>query len=94
MIVINKTLISLGIFFIWHTIYYTASILHVKFCTPKTIYGYFISPLLVTSPQCQLLRWGISSGAEKINLYFGMLMIWIPVNIPNIKKPNKSNNDE
>ena len=62
------------IYVLWIILHFVASHLYIYFCTPKTIIGFIMSPLMVITPQCQGLRWIIYNSGNVINnmwLIFG-----------------------
>ena len=71
----------IGIYIIWIIIYYVATHLYVKYCTPYTVVGFITAPLLVASPYCTGLRWCISRGADTIIAMWIVLGTWIAVQL-------------
>jgi len=70
-----------GIYFVWITLHYAASHVYVQYCVPGTIFGFLISPFLVTTPHCQALRWLISTAADTITKMWLFIGAWICSNI-------------
>jgi hypothetical protein len=66
-----------GIYLLWILLHYTAAQLYIKFCVPCDIYGFIISPFLVSTPHCQGLRWIIYNGAIMINNMWFVIGTWI-----------------
>ena len=66
-----------GIYIIWTFTHYTASQLYVKFCTPLSITGFFLSPFTVASPHCSGLRWCINRGSETISFMWITVGTWL-----------------
>jgi hypothetical protein len=66
-----------GIYFIWIIIYFIASHLHVYYCVPATIYGFIMSPFMITSQHCQALRWIIYHGGNNIVTMWIIFATWI-----------------
>jgi len=62
---------------IWIVAHFIASHLYVRLCTPNSIVGFLLSPLLVTSPHCISLRWLIYNGSLNINKMWILLGAWI-----------------
>jgi hypothetical protein len=65
------------IYVLWIIVHFVASHLYVRLCTPNTIIGFLLSPLLVTSPHCISLRWLIYNGSLNINNMWVLLGAWI-----------------
>ena len=66
-----------GVYLLWIFLHYFSAHLYVKFCTPKTIWGYLISPFLASSPHCNGLRWIINNGSNIINNMWLLLGTWL-----------------
>ena len=66
-----------GIYLIWILLHYFASHLYVKLCVPNTMYGFIISPFLVSTPYCTGLRWLIYTGANTIHNMWILFGSWI-----------------
>jgi hypothetical protein len=66
-----------GIYILWIIIHYNASHLYVYFCVPDGFYGFLISPLLVQTPHCRVLRFMIFNGANNINIFWGFVISFI-----------------
>jgi hypothetical protein len=68
-------------YFSWIAIHYISSQLYVYYCTPQTLTGFFISPLLSISPHCNAIRWIISEAGA---IFYGMWISigsWIVTNV-------------
>ena len=66
-----------GIYLLWIVLHYFASHLYIKFCVPQTIFGFFISPFLTATPQCQGLRWVVYNGANFISNMWVVFGTWL-----------------
>jgi hypothetical protein len=90
-----KTLLFLfkisGIYLLWICLHYFSSHLYIKFCVPNTIFGFFMSPFMISTPHCQGLRWIVYNAAGVINNMWILIgtwlysMIWIFNNDNNIE---------
>ena len=78
---ICKTIIFIiklcGIYFIWIFLHHMASQLYVSLCVPNTIIGFIVSPFMVTTPQCQSLRWIIYNAGTIITNMWVVLGTWL-----------------
>jgi hypothetical protein len=69
-----KLLMNLfGIYILWIFIFYSASQMHVYFCTPEGIYGFLMTPFLSQTPHCTAIRWMISNGSLHINAFWTLI---------------------
>lgn len=68
---------TFGIYVIWITLHYIAAHLYVYFCVPDTVLGFIISPILVPTPHCTILRWIIHQCGISINVMWVLLTAWI-----------------
>ena len=56
-----------GIYLLWIILHYFASHLYIKICVPWTIPGFLFSPVIMTTPYCNCLRWIIYNAGNSIN---------------------------
>ena len=68
----KKVIICASVYFAWTFVHYVSTLLYAKFCTPYSFYGFVLSAVLVSTPQCSALRWMMYNGATKMN---SMLLI-------------------
>jgi hypothetical protein len=78
---IFKTIILLskisGIYLLWICLHYFSAHLYIKFCVPHTIIGFIMSPLMISTPHCQGLRWIVYNAANIINNMWVIIGAWI-----------------
>jgi len=72
------------IYFLWSILHYVASQYYVRYCAPSTIYGFLMSPFLVTMPHCQAMRYMIYHGGLTIESMWLIFGTWISAKL--IKK--------
>ena len=61
------------LYFIWISMHYLASHLYTMVCTPWSVKGFILSPLLIPAPHCEALRWVIYHGALRIHTMWILL---------------------
>jgi len=66
-----------GIYLIWVTVHYFSSHLYVRWCTTNTVFGFILSPFLVTTAYCNVLRWCIYNCANQIIAMWTILGTWL-----------------
>jgi hypothetical protein len=66
-----------GIYIVWIFLHYVSANLYSKYCVPNTIYGFIISPILITTPHCQGLRWIVYNGGNQINNMWITIGSWL-----------------
>jgi hypothetical protein len=80
----NSVIKCLFIYSIWIAMHYFAAHLYVKVCAPITLWGFIISPFLISAPHCEALRWIVYNGAIRIQtmwiLLGGYALSYIEVN--------------
>jgi len=81
-----------GVYLLWIFLHYVSSQLYIELCVPKTITGFFMSPFMTATPQCQSLRWVVYNGANIINNMWILFGTWICSKFLII--PKKDNNHE
>jgi len=62
---------------VWIVLFYVASHVHMRFCTPTGVVGFLMTPFVVMSPHCQGLRWLIYNGGNSIVAMWFILSAWI-----------------
>lgn len=65
------------VYLVWILIHYGMSQCYVKFCTPPSVYGLIMSPLLSSAPHCKAMRWAIYTGANTIESMWVIIGTWI-----------------
>ena len=66
-----------GIFLFWLIVHYFSAHLYVYFCTPITVIGFVMSPVLIPAAHCQALRWLIYNGGNSIIAMWLLFATWI-----------------
>jgi hypothetical protein len=66
-----------GIYLAWICLHYFASHLYVKFCVPKTVMGFLLSPFMTSTPHCHGLRWVVYNAANMINNMWIVCGTWV-----------------
>ena len=64
----NEVINGILFYVIWVALHFASTHLYGHFCTPWTLHGFFLSPLMAPSPHCAALRWVINTGGDTINL--------------------------
>lgn len=65
------------LYFLWTFLHYGSTHLYVHVCTPSSIWGFITSPLHVSTPHCQLLRWVIYEGGANLTIMTWTLLLYI-----------------
>ncbi len=65
------------VYTVWITIHYIAAHLYTYLCVPVSWYGFLMSPLMVTTPQCHGLRWIVYNGGVTITNMWLAIGTWI-----------------
>jgi len=66
-----------GLYLLWIFLHYFSAHLYIKFCVPSTILGFLMSPLMISTPHCQGLRWIVYNAAGIINNMWILIGAWI-----------------
>jgi len=64
------------VYIIWIVIHYVSVQVYVKYCVPSSIWGFIMSPLLVSSPHCKAMRWILHNGANTIDNMWNTIGVW------------------
>lgn len=51
----------------WIAIHYLSAHAYAHLCTPTSIQGFLLSPMLAVSPHCSALRWAVGNGGSALN---------------------------
>jgi hypothetical protein len=70
------TFVITKVYILWVIIHYVSVQLYVKYCVPSSIWGFIISPLLISSPHCKAMRWVLHVGADKIDAMWNSIGVW------------------
>jgi hypothetical protein len=66
-----------GVYILWIGLHFFSSHLYVKFCVPNSVIGFIMSPLMISTPHCQGLRWIVYNAANIINHMWILIGAWI-----------------
>jgi hypothetical protein len=66
-----------GFYLLWISIHFAAAHLYVKYCTPYTVFGFIVSPLINSAPHCVAFRWCISYGSTTITTMWVVVGTWL-----------------
>ena len=65
----------------WIIAHFAAAHIYARYCTPYTVWGFIMSPLIASSPHCAGLRWVISTGGSNITAMWALAGVWIATKI-------------
>ena len=66
-----------ALYLFWVVVHYFAAHLYVEYCTPDSVLGLIISPLLSPAPHCKMLRWAIATGGNTIDMMWVVVGTWV-----------------
>jgi hypothetical protein len=66
-----------GLYLLWVFIHFIAAQLYVYYCTPLTLMGFIMSPLMTATPHCYTFRWCIINGANNIATMWVVFGTWL-----------------
>jgi len=64
-------------YILWITLHYICAHMYPELCAPKTIYGFVITPFIVSAPHCVAMRWVIYEGSNLIHTMWIVFGTWI-----------------
>jgi len=73
----------LCIYLSWITAHYIAAHLYIKYCTPASVVGFLLSPLIASTPHCEGFRWMISTGGSNVTAMWTIMGAWFTREIAN-----------
>ena len=65
------------IYFLWVVLHYAASQYYLHYCAPSTLYGFMMSPFLVSLPHCRAMRFMIYNGGNTIETMWFVVGTWV-----------------
>jgi len=65
------------IYIFWIAVHYVTPHLYTYYCTPLTWTGFFLSPIMAVSPQCEAIRWAMLNSGDIIKSLWWMTGAWI-----------------
>ena len=66
-----------GIYIFWVLLHYITAHLYVRYCAYPTLYGFMISPFLISSPHCIAMRWVFTKGGTVIEGMWILVGTWL-----------------
>ena len=65
------------LYIMWIILHYISSYLYIELCTPPTLSGFLLSPIIAPSPHCTAIRWILYTGGNIITNMWIMIGGWI-----------------
>lgn len=81
---------ELYIFIVFTSMHFISPHLYVEYCTPASWNGFILSPFMVITPQCQLLRWSIGFSGYVLNHIWVLIASFILKQIVLFIRPMKA----
>ena len=66
-----------ALYLFWVTLHYVTAQLYVKYCAYPSLYGFIISPFLISAPHCMAMRWVFNKGGTLIEGMWILLGTWL-----------------
>ena len=79
---------ELYIYIICIVLHFISPHIYIKFCIPNTLLGMIMSPFMLMTPQCQILRWISYYSGYTINHMWILLASWLLRTVVDITKFN------
>ncbi len=74
---IKKAFAVSSIYLFWVTLHFVTAQLYVRYCAHPSIYGFLISPFLISAPHCAAMRWVFTKGGTLIDGMWIILGTWL-----------------
>ena len=58
-------------------IHYLTPYLYIQLCVPRTMLGFFLSPMMVPTPHCKAIRWMFTYTSTSIDGMWILLGTWL-----------------
>ena len=66
-----------SIYLFWIALHFVTAQLYVQFCAYPSLYGFLLSPFLISSPHCAAMRWIFTKGGTLIDGMWIILGTWL-----------------
>ena len=66
-----------SIYIFWIALHFTTAHVYVQFCAYPSLYGFLLSPFLISSPHCSAMRWIFTKGGTLIDGMWIILGTWL-----------------
>lgn len=66
-----------AIYIFWILLHYVTAHMYVRYCATPTIYGFIISPFLISAPHCIAMRWVFAKGGTVIEGMWILVGTWL-----------------
>ena len=66
-----------GVYLFWILLHYVTAHMYVRYCAVSSLYGFIISPFLISSPHCIAMRWVFSKGGTVIEGMWILVGTWL-----------------
>ena len=61
----------------WITLHFVTAQMYVQFCAYPSLYGFLLSPFLISSPHCAAMRWIFTKGGTLIDGMWIIMGTWL-----------------
>lgn len=66
-----------AIYIFWILLHYITAHMYVRYCATPSIYGFIISPFLISAPHCSAMRWVFAKGGTIIESMWILVGTWL-----------------
>ena len=74
----NTTTLKVCMLYLMYVvIHYLTPYIYIQLCVPRTMIGFFLSPMMVPTPHCKAIRWVFSYTSTSIDGMWIMLGAWL-----------------
>lgn len=74
---IKHTFAVSSIYLFWITLHFVTAQMYVQFCAYPSLYGFLLSPFLISSPHCAAMRWIFTKGGTLIDGMWIIMGTWL-----------------
>lgn len=74
---LKKAFAVSSIYLFWVALHFITAQLYVTYCAHPSIYGFLISPFLISAPHCVAMRWVFTKGGTLIDGMWILLGSWL-----------------
>ena len=73
---ITATWSAVKLYMFWTTLHWAAIQVYQEFCAPKTVVGYFMTPIMSQAPHCKIATWIQHTSTNAFNSMTALALTW------------------
>ena len=67
---------AVKLYMFWTTLHWGAIQVYQEYCVPKTLFGYFMTPIMTQTPHCKIASWIQRTSTDAFNSMSALVLTW------------------